>query len=295
MAGKWLYILWLFSRSDVVTFILPNTVFGILGALSGLLTRSLSDPPTSYRILCRLPLVITFNWLNLIVFNVANQRLPEAILEDSLNKPWRPLPTKRITSAQAATLLLLTVPVVLLISYGLGVSNESALLIALTWMYNDLGGGNGDYWTRNSIIALAFAVYNAGSLIIAAGNQATITRDGFEWIVVVSTVICTTMHVQDLQDQAGDRRRRRRTVPLVLGDAVARWTVVMPLAFWAVFGPYYWRMGASGYMLSGGFATMIAIRLLRWKNPEADFTSWKLWAGWMASFYTLPLLKSMEF
>lgn len=292
-ALHWLYTLWLFTESDVGTFVVPNTLFGIFGALSGLLLTATSSRPAPYQVLHRLPHLVAFNWLNLLIFDIANQRLPAAIAEDSLNKPWRPLPEKRITPADAETLLLWTIPLVLLASYGLGVGPESALLIALTWMYNDLGGGDKNCWARNGIIALAFAVYNAGSLKLAAGEGAIISLRGFEWIAMISAVILTTMHVQDLKDQAGDQRRERRTVPLVLGAAVARWTVVLAMAVWAVLGPFFWRMELSGFLIAGGGAAIVAVSILRGKDAKADRTSWKLWAAWTATLYALPLLKSL--
>ena len=294
LAMQLLYTLWLFTRSDIVTFVLPNTIFGIFGGLSGLLTNTTTTHPNTHQILSRLPHVFAFNWLNLLIFDIANQRLPAAIAEDSLNKPWRPLPKKVITPAAAQTLLLLTIPVVLLAAYGLGAGPESALLVALTWMYNDLGGGDGDCWVRNGIIASAFAVYNAGSLKLAVGDESTISSNGLEWIAMISAVILTTMHVQDLKDQAGDHQRGRRTVPLMLGDAVARWTIVVSLAFWAVLGPFFWRMGASGFLLSGGVAALVVVRMLRWRDAKADSTTWKLWAWWTVTLYSLPLLKSLS-
>ena len=126
----------------------------------------------------------------------------------------------------------------LLVAYSLGAGLESALLVALTWIYDDLGGGDGDYRVRNGTIASAFAVYNAGSLKLAVSDGPTISPNGLEWIAMISAVILTTMHVQDLRDQVGDRQRGRRTVPLVLGDAVARWIIVVALAFWAVLGSF---------------------------------------------------------
>lgn len=288
------YTLWLFTESDIVTFVLPNTVFGIFGALSGLLTNTTTIHPSTYQILSHLPHVVAFNWLNLLIFDIANQRLPAAIAEDAINKPWRPLPKKRITPAAAQTLLLLTIPVVLLAVYGLGAGPESSLLVVLTWMYNDLGGGDGDFWVRNGIIASAFAVYNAGSLKLAVGEESTISSNGLKWIAMISAVILTTMHAQDLKDQAGDEQRGRRTVPLVLGDAVARWTIVVSLAFWAVLCPIFWRMGASGFLLSGGVAALVALRILRWRDAKADTKSWKLWAWWTVTLYSLPLLKSLS-
>ncbi|KAI4244343.1 MAG: hypothetical protein L6R40_003069 [Gallowayella cf. fulva] len=294
LTKKSLYTLWLFTESDVLTFVVPNTVFGIFGGLSGLLTDTTTVHPDTNRIISHLPKVVAFNWLNLLVFDIANQRLPAAIDEDSLNKPWRPLPMKRISPDAAHILLLSTIPVVLLATYGLGAGPESALLITLTWMYNDLGGGDKDYWVRNGIIASAFAVYNAGSLKLAVGEGSTVSSNGLQWIAMISGVIFTTMHVQDLKDQAGDQQRGRRTLPLVLGDAVARWTIVGPLVIWAVLGPFYWRMGTGGFLLTGGLAALVAIRLLRWRDAKADSKSWKLWALWTATLYFLPLLESLS-
>ena len=286
--------LWFFTESDLITFVLPNTVFGIFGALSGLLINTTTIHPNTHQILGRLLHVVAFNWLNLLIFDIANQRLPAAIVEDSINKPWRPLPTKRITPAAARTLLLVTVPVVLLALYSLGAGPESALLVALTWMYNDLGGGDENCWVRNAIIASAFAVYNAGSLKLAAGKESTISLTGLEWIAMISGVILTTMHMQDFKDQAGDEQRGRRTVPLVLGDAAARWTIVVFLAFWALLCPLFWQLKVSTLLVSGGAAGLISVRMLIWRDVKADSTSWKLWTLWTAMLYSLPLLKSLS-
>ena len=73
-----LEIFWLFSQSDFFTFVLPNTAFGILGALSG--SRLTTDENVSVgSVLQRIPLVILFNWSNVFIFDLANQRLPESV------------------------------------------------------------------------------------------------------------------------------------------------------------------------------------------------------------------------
>ena len=52
-----LEIFWLFTKSDFLTFVVPNTVFGILGALSG--SRLTTDAHVSVGgVLRRIPLVI---------------------------------------------------------------------------------------------------------------------------------------------------------------------------------------------------------------------------------------------
>ena len=70
---------------------------------------------------------------------------------------------------------------------------------------------------------------------IASGRPVFVTKVGWQWLVIISCVISTTMHVQDLKDEAGDRARARRSAPIVLGDAVARWTIAIPVLFWSFF------------------------------------------------------------
>ncbi|KAI9874354.1 MAG: hypothetical protein M1830_009846, partial [Pleopsidium flavum] len=192
--------LWLFTQSDIITFVIPVTAFGILGALAGpLLTTNKS--PGLMEILGRLQRVLLWNWLNTLIFDLANQRLPEAIVEDALNKPSRPLPAGRITAPQTRVLLLATVPIVLAITYFLGAWEETALLFCLNWMYNDLKGGDENFIVRNLIIGLAFALYDEASLRVACGFHQAVTIPGYHWVAITSGVIFTTMHVQDMKDQ----------------------------------------------------------------------------------------------
>jgi hypothetical protein len=80
-------LIWEFNESDFPTFVIPNTAFGILGALAG--SRLADGPaPGLWAVAVRLPLVIAFNWYNLLIFDLANQRLPESVKEDEINKPW---------------------------------------------------------------------------------------------------------------------------------------------------------------------------------------------------------------
>src|SRR5438046_251700 len=226
-----LYNIWFLTKDDTPTFVVPNTIFGLCGALAE--SRLIAQGDGSFAsVLLRLPWVLLFNWLNLLVFDLANQRLPESAKEDGLNKPWRPIPSGRMTSSQVRQSMLLAIPLVLIFNhFVLDVGTETALLYVLTWLYNDLKGGDEGWIFRNVIIAFAFGFYNMGSIKVAAvtGSSAEVTREGYIWIIIISGVIFTTMHVQDLKDQAGDLARGRKTAPLVLGDLPARWTLAIPI------------------------------------------------------------------
>lgn len=282
---------WLFTESDFATFVIPDTVFGIFGALAGPLL-TMNESPDLLVILSRTPQVLLYNWANLLIFDLANQRLPEAVVEDSCNKPWRPLPSGRITIPQTRRLLLASLPVVLAINWSLGAWEETALLFALTWMYNDLNGGEEDFIVRNLIIGLAFGLYNGGALKIACGIDQSISTPGYHWVVLISCVIITTMHVQDLKDQAGDKARGRRSAPLVLGDTAARWTIAVPIVVWSVACPLFLSVGPLGYLITCGAGSLIVGRIFMLRSVEADRKTWKLWTAWTALLYLLPLIKS---
>jgi 4-hydroxybenzoate polyprenyltransferase len=282
--------LWLFSYSDISTFVVPDTAFGVLGALSGPRLTTNSSPDT-IAILSRLPVAALYIWLNVLVFELANQRLPEAVIEDALNKPWRPLPNGLITPVQTRRFLMGVLPVILGISYFMGVWKETSLLFTLTWMYNDLKGGDENFIVRNIIIGAAFAVYNEGALRIACGPGQVPTKEAYIWTAVVSGVIFSTMHVQDMQDQDGDRAKGRHSAPLILGDYVARWTVAVPVVLWSFICPFMWDIGILGWVSPIAVGSVIAVRELWLREPVADHNTWVLWACWLSCLYLLPFLK----
>ncbi|KAI0434088.1 UbiA prenyltransferase family [Xylaria sp. FL1042] len=284
---EFLWTLWLFTESDFFTFVGPNSAFGIFGALAGPLLLSNGDQPP--KVIARAPLVVLYNWGNLLVFDLANQRMPESVEEDRFNKPHRPLPTGRVTPLQARRLLLASLPTILTVNYLIGPWIETALLFTLTWMYNDLGGGDEDFIIRNLIIGFAFGLYNAGSLKIAGGKSCSINQQGIIWTSILSSVIFTTMQSQDMKDQRGDRSRGRRTAPIVLGDYVARGTIAVPIAVWSIICPWFWHVGFEGYMLIVPFGTYIIWGLYTDRTFKGDRRSWKLWTLWTALLYMASL------
>ena len=280
--------LWLFVESDFATFAIPDTLFGVFGAPSGSLLTT-NRFPTIGDVLLRGLVALLYNFSNLLTFDLANEGRPDAALEDSINKPWRPVPTGRISVDQTRRLLLWTLPVVLGVNFLLGCWQETALLFMLTWMYNHLGGGEDGFVSRNIIIGAAFGLYNAGSLQIAAGFDHTITSYGYKWIVLFSSVILTTMHVQDMKDQVGDVAKGQRTCPLVLGDWVARWTIAVPVALWSVVCPRFLAVSLYGYLVPCGVGALIVSRILVFNGKAHDRKTWQLWKAWTALLYVLPV------
>lgn len=286
---KALYNLWLLTKDDNPTFVIPNAVFGICGALAR--PRLIAHNGDLILVIRTLPWVLLFNWSNLLIFDLANQRLPESGKEDALNKPWRPVPSGHMTSSQVRQSTLLAIPLVLAFNhYVLDVGTETALIHILTWMYNDLKGGDEGWIIRNVIIAFAFGFYNIGSLKVAATHSTGITSEGYLWVIVISGVILTTMQIQDLKDQAGDRARGRKTAPLVLGDLPARWTIAIPIPLWTAYCTYFWCLGWLA-IVPATLGVYIAWRCVCMSGKKADRRTWELWCLWTAVLYMMPLVR----
>ncbi|TVY81893.1 Fumagillin beta-trans-bergamotene synthase [Lachnellula suecica] len=281
------YLLWLFTVSDFTTFILPCTAFGIFGALAGSSLTSQNHPDLKMTLL-RLPLVVLFNWATTLIFCLANQRSPESVLEDLANKPGRPIPSGRITSDQTRRMLLISVPLVLALGFVLGVWEETALIFVLTWLCNDLKGG--DEVIRDLIISVAYAFYNFGSLRIAVGIDTEITRQGYIWTGLISGVILTTMQIQDLKDQAGDKMRGRKSIPLFFGETFSRWWIAASVLFWSPVCVYFWGLHLFAYVVPIIMGGVVAAQVLWRRSPEDDANAWRLWSIWTTVLYFLPVV-----
>ena len=281
--------LWLFTLADIKTFIIPETAFGLFGMLSGS-ALTINPSPHLLSVLGRGGHVLLWIWLNTLIFVLANQGLPASVNEDSLNKPWRPLPAGRITVVQTRRLLLATIPTVLLITLYLGAMEETVILIGLTWMYNDLGGADESFLVRNLLNGAAFAAYGSGAIRVASGRMLPLLNAvGYQWLTVVGTIIFTTLQVQDLRDQEGDRAHQRSTIPLVLGDRAARWTVAVPVLAWSLLCPGFWALNSWGFVLPVALGCVVAGRVLFMRSVEEDASTYRVWGLWLMSLYLLPL------
>ena len=284
--------IYLFTRNDLKSIVYPECAFGLFSALSGhLLTTNPS--PNAWEIVARLPQNLLWNWLNLLIFDLANQRLPASIVEDSVNKPWRPIPSGRISAAATRRLLLYTIPVTFCLIAILGGMREFIGMLVLTWLYNDLEGADDNYLTRNAINALGFVCYSSGSTIVAAGyGRWELNSRAFEWLAIVGGIVFSTLQMQDMADMAGDAVRGRGTLPLVHGEEVARWSIAIPVVFWSLFCPVYWEVGLWAFAPSVLIGGTLAFRVLWYRTVEADRRTWKLWCIWTEALYILPLCKN---
>ena len=231
----------------------------------------------------------------MLAFTISNQRHPDSIAEDLINKSWRPLPSGRLTVDQARKVLLCTIIIDLSFSAWLGVAHLSTAALILNWMYNDLGGADAHYFIRNLINSLAFVVGCMGTTIVALSYDGhKLNRSAYIWLGIEGAIVLTTLQVQDLRDQEGDKTRHRSTVPVVLGDSTARWSVAVPVVFWSFACPIYWAAGWLGSIAVVSLGSYIALRVLMWRNIEADKATWRLWGLWTMLLFMLPLVHGIH-
>ncbi|KAL0936070.1 UbiA prenyltransferase [Colletotrichum truncatum] len=279
--------LYLFTRSDVKTVLAPQIIFVVAVVLSRERLTT-GDEPASLYALRRLPLAVAWIWFNLIICGISNQRLPESILEDEHNKPWRPIADNRLTPEEAQKLLLAIIPLAMVSSLFLGGFTPTVTMMALLWMYNDLDGSSINVWGRNAINTGGIMCFSAGALEVMSGGQ--LLPKAWTWIGLTGAAIASTVQALDFPDMEGDRARDRQTIPLLYGETFARRSLAMAVVFWSAVCSSFWelRLSCRAIPLSVGF-TMAVLTVMR-RGEKCDKIVAKLWCMWMSVLYLLPLL-----
>ncbi|KAI0182725.1 UbiA prenyltransferase family-domain-containing protein [Xylaria flabelliformis] len=289
-----LLTLYLFTASDFVSVLYPQTLFALFSMLSNRFTVVSSQIEPQLPIYSRIFRVVLWIWLQLLVLDLSNQRLPDSVSEDKLNKPWRPITSGRITVEGARRLLLMSIIITLAVSHYLGVTSEALLLFTENWMYNDLGLANSNWLIRNLINAIGITSIGAGATRVACGDLVFKVAPAARWWLLCAGMIATTIHVQDLYDQEGDAVRGRSTVPLVYGDGIARWSVGAGVLIWSAVFPaclnLHFREHWIGYVGPALLGMWFTARVLTLKGVSDDKRTFKVWALWTVCMYSLPLL-----
>lgn len=282
-----LHSIWLFTRSDLKTIVGPSALFAVSNAAA----RCNSIEP-----LTRIPLVIFWIWMNLLPFDIGNQRSSSAIAEDLLNKPWRPLPSGRLTQKQARIIMIVAYASAIFASSQTGGLRQCLALIALGTWYNDFGGADYNAVVRNLINAFGYLSFISGALEIALPASLTPfdDRKTAMWLLILGGIIWTTVHAQDLADQEGDSARGRKTVPLEMGDLPARIIIFIGVPLWSVICLRFWAPPAAITCAHLALCTLVAWRTYNLRSARQDSRTFKYWNLWIGSTYILPLCAALS-
>ena len=100
---------------------------------------------------------------------MSNQSLPGSAAEDAANKPWRPLPSARISVRAARRLRWVLVPVCLGVSLALG-ATAPGVALAVLFLGNNEGGIDARGVMRNVFNGLGYGGFNLGATCVASGQ-----------------------------------------------------------------------------------------------------------------------------
>lgn len=177
------YTAYLLSCNNINDIIVSGYLFGVLNAT---IAPKLSMGPSRglAHILKLTPGMLMWSWSNLALFNLHNQR--HGLAEDAINKPWRPLPSKRLTPLQATWAMYCMYPVILIISLRFG-GLVPCLFEAVSCLHYNEWNGSSDPFLKNLLNGLGFACFLAGPLEIATGHS-ILERTAMIWIMVISTL-----------------------------------------------------------------------------------------------------------
>jgi len=149
---------------------------------------------------------------------VVNQTM--GVAEDSVNKPYRPIPSGLITIHEAERRWILAWILFPLLSYML--SGRHVALWALVWQAEV---GFCYVWPRpnNPIMRNLFTAV-ATFIIISLVNESVVEQhpDRNLHLVLRAALagwVCLIVQIQEFHDLEGDRLAGKRTLPLVLGEA----------------------------------------------------------------------------
>lgn len=279
---------WLFICNDVKNV----TTIGVLfAAVNSPIASVFSMGPgkSLAQILVATPAMVLWSWSNLFLFNLHNQR--RGIEEDALNKPWRPLPSGRLTREQATLVTYCMYPITLIIAITCGGLVPCLLEAVFCLWYNEWGGSDNPC-LKNILNGLGIPCFLIGPLEVATGHTMFSGQGrSTAWLSIIGGAIAITSHVQDFRDVEGDRAAGRTTVPIAIGDANARALAALSVGGFTGISCWFWHAGWSAATPAWIAAALLVANLFLQRGKKGDDRAWKkLWFIWMAGLFSMPLL-----
>ncbi|KAG2123268.1 UbiA prenyltransferase family [Suillus clintonianus] len=262
---------WLFTRSDFKTIILPVMIFANI-------VSPRHDPLALSCSLCWL-------WLHLFQGNVSNQSYSAP--EDLLNKPWRPVPSGRISIKDSRALRWGLMVFCLGFSslFSLNVVMTSAIFTVLVIVHDDFGL-SGHPIGKNVLNVGAYVSFELGSTLVLSGEP-SLNRTSLTALICSAVIILTTIHVQDFQDVNGDRMLGRRTLPIVAPEG-SRIYILCVLPSISFVLASFWSLGplCSAIFVSMGFG--VGLRCFLVRDEIGDQLNYWLYNIWLMAAHLLP-------
>ncbi|KAK0478050.1 UbiA prenyltransferase family [Armillaria luteobubalina] len=273
MISTWyqLETLYLFTRSDYKTIFFPVLAYSL--AVSKEFTFG------------SLVSTIAWLWLHLLQANVSNQTFSGD--EDMANKPWRPLPSGRLTQRQARVLRWCLTMICLTVSALLGrvILFSSAALTLVEILHDDFG------FSRNLVLK---NLCNVGGYITFELGAGTCLSSGHNLdgnsltaLICSGVIIFSTISAQDFADVKGDVLSGRRTLPIISPKG-SRYYILVILPLWSGSLVRLWSIGPISGSIFVGLGAYVGIRFFWFRDEPSDRSNYVWYNIWLVVAHTLP-------
>jgi 4-hydroxybenzoate polyprenyltransferase len=163
----WPTVLYLFTASDIKTMIFPvvRLPFPISIHMLIIAQTSFAIVAGPFSSWIGLVSTVAWIWIHLLQFNVSNQC--GGVEEDTLNKPWRPIPAGHISLSLARQLRWNAAILGLTFSFVFSplVSWISIVITAATWIYNEAHLSS--HWLgKTSCNVVGYVSFQAGAALV---------------------------------------------------------------------------------------------------------------------------------
>ncbi|KAG0699518.1 UbiA prenyltransferase family-domain-containing protein [Suillus ampliporus] len=262
---------WLFTKSDFKTIILPVMIF----------TNVVSPRHSPLSFSCSL----SWLWFHLFQGNVSNQSY--SAHEDLLNKPWRPVPSGRISvkSSRALRWGLMIFCLGFSSLFSFNVLVTSAVFTMLVIVHDDFGL-SGHPIGKNLLNVGAYVSFELGSTLVLS-DEPSLDRTSITALCCSALVILVTIHVQDFADVKGDRMLGRRTLPIVAPEGSRIYILcVLPLISFALAS--FWSLGPLCSILFISMGIGVGLRCFLVRDEIGDQLNYWLYNIWLMGAHLLP-------
>ncbi len=205
---------------DLSASLIPATLF----ALAALHATQRWSPTAAAELAVR---CFVYFGLYIYCFCLSNQIV--GYEEDRLNKPDRALPSGLISmkgALQRWWLAMIAFPAAAFVLGGWAMLGWAVAWQLIFVSYNHLGLDR--HWFTKNVVFITFG--SVAQLGPAWQLAAPLDATGWRWVWVVAVAFGLTLNLQDLRDVEGDRAIHRRTLPMVLGEPLARMLIAGGIA-----------------------------------------------------------------
>ena len=210
-----------------------------------------------------------------------------------VNRPWRPIPSGRISRVDACLLRIFLVPICLLASifYGWDVFLTSAGLTMTMVVYDELNLA-GHWIGKNACNVFGYLTFEIGATKVM-GIIIYIPRPAFHHLISVTGratqldivalramafstgVIFTTIQAQDFSDIEGDLKLGRITLP-IYAPSFSRVLTLFAMVAWSAILGTYWLLGPVTLGAFCCLGTFVGWRYYSLRASQDDSKSYML-------------------